>query len=145
MALTLCQILFLKPCFFLSKYSKFYVFHQHVVKVLNQILCFHQHKKIVTHFWHSVNAILEDVSVNEIIVWCWNINPQTDIFQCSTNYSGTTCAIRLQVAPNIAVQSVLIKTDRSLKCWEGITITKAVKDHKFQINCCPICTVNLVY
>ena len=27
-------------------------------------------QKMVNHFWQSVNAILEDVSVTETIVWC---------------------------------------------------------------------------
>ena len=27
-------------------------------------------KKMVNHFWQSVDAILEDVSVTETIVWC---------------------------------------------------------------------------
>ena len=27
-------------------------------------------KKMVNHFWQSVDAILEDVSVTETIIWC---------------------------------------------------------------------------
>ena len=27
-------------------------------------------KQMVNHFWQSVDAILEDVSVNETIIWC---------------------------------------------------------------------------
>ena len=27
-------------------------------------------KKMINHFWQSVDAILEDVSVTETIVWC---------------------------------------------------------------------------
>ena len=27
-------------------------------------------QKMVNHFWQSVDAILEDVSVTETIVWC---------------------------------------------------------------------------
>ena len=33
--------------------------------------------KMVNHFWQSVDAIFEDVSVNETIVWCWIINLKT--------------------------------------------------------------------
>ena len=34
-------------------------------------------KKMVNHFWQSVDAILEDVSVSETIVWCLTINLKT--------------------------------------------------------------------
>ena len=30
-------------------------------------------QKMVSHFWQSVDVILEDVSVTETIVWCWII------------------------------------------------------------------------
>ena len=46
-------------------------------------------KKRVNHFWQSVDAILEDVSMTDTIVWCKTINVKTIIFQCSKNY-GTS-------------------------------------------------------
>ena len=33
-----------------------------------KVLCFWQ--KMVTKFWQSADAILEDISVTETIVWC---------------------------------------------------------------------------
>ena len=57
---------------------------------------------MVNHFWHSVDAILEDISVTETIVWCQNINSKTIIFHCSKNYSSPTRVTRLKVAPNMA-------------------------------------------
>ena len=41
---------------------------------------FWQKKKMVDIFWQSVDAILEDVSVTETIVWCLNINSKIIIF-----------------------------------------------------------------
>ena len=46
-------------------------------------------KKRVNHFWQSVDAILEEVSMTDTIVWCKTINVKTIIFQCSKNY-GTS-------------------------------------------------------
>ena len=46
-------------------------------------------KKSFNHFWQSVDAILEDVSMTDTIVWCKTINVKTIIFQCSKNY-GTS-------------------------------------------------------
>ena len=40
---------------------------------------------MVNHFWQSVDAILEDFSVTETIVWYQTINLKTIIFQCSKN------------------------------------------------------------
>ena len=71
--------------------------------------------KMVNHFWQRVNAILEDVSVNEIIVWCLNMNLKTIIFPCSKDNGIATRVTRLKIAPNIADQSVLTKTADSLK------------------------------
>ena len=50
-------------------YTKFWIFWQ----------------KMVNRFWQSVDAILEDVSASETIVWCKTINLKTTIFQCSKN------------------------------------------------------------
>ena len=59
-------------------------------------------KKTVNNFWQSNDAILEDVSVTETIVWCQNINSKTIIFQCSKNYGSLTRVTRLKVAPIMA-------------------------------------------
>ena len=59
-------------------------------------------KKMVNHFWQNVDAILEDVSVNETIIWCQTINQETIIFQCSKNYGSPTRVTRLKVEPNMA-------------------------------------------
>ena len=56
---------------------------------------------MVNHFWQSVDAILEDVSVTEIIVWWPNINLKTIIFQCSKNDGSPTRVTRLKVASNM--------------------------------------------
>ena len=48
-------------------------------------------KKRVNHFWQSVDAILEDVSMTDPIVWCKTIDVKTTIFQCSKNYGSPTC------------------------------------------------------
>ena len=37
-----------------------------------------------------VDAILEDVSVTETIVWCLIINSKTTSFHCSKNYGSPT-------------------------------------------------------
>ena len=55
---------------------------------------------MVKNFWQSV--ILEDVPVAETIVWCYNINLKTIIFQLSKNYGSPTRVTRLKVAPNMA-------------------------------------------
>ena len=57
---------------------------------------------MVNNFWQSVDAILEDVSKTETIVWCLDINSKTAIFQCSKNYGTQTRVTRLKVAPNMA-------------------------------------------
>ena len=57
---------------------------------------------MVNHFWQSVDAILEYVSVTKTIVWCSTINLKTIIFQCSENYGSLTRAAKLNVAPNMA-------------------------------------------
>ena len=54
------------------------------------------------HFWQRVDAILEDVSVAEIIVLCCITNLKTIIIQCSKNYGIPTLITRLNVAPNMA-------------------------------------------
>ena len=54
-------------------------------------------KKMVNHFWLSVDAILDDVSVTETIVWYYNIDLNTIIFQCSKNYGSPTRVTRLKV------------------------------------------------
>ena len=56
---------------------------------------------MVKHFLQSVDAILEDVSVTETIVWCWNINLNTTIFQFSKNYGCPTRVTRWKNAPNM--------------------------------------------
>ena len=57
---------------------------------------------MVNSFWQSIDAILEDVSVTETIVWCYDSNLKTIIFQCSKNYSTPTRVTRLKVGPNTA-------------------------------------------
>ena len=57
--------------------------------------------KMVNHFWQSVDAILEDISGTETIVWWITINLKTIIFQCSKTYSSLTRVTRLKVAPNM--------------------------------------------
>ena len=57
---------------------------------------------MVNNFWQSVDAILEDFSVTETIVWCKNINIKTTIFQCSTKYGSSTRVTGLKVALNMA-------------------------------------------
>ena len=57
---------------------------------------------MVNHFWQSVDAILEDVSVTETIVWCYGIDLKTIIFQCSKIYGSPTRVTGLNVAPFIA-------------------------------------------
>ena len=57
---------------------------------------------MVNHFEQRFDAILEDVSVTETIVWCYIINLKTIIFQCSKNYGTPTRVTRLKVAPNMA-------------------------------------------
>ena len=54
------------------------------------------------HFWQSVDAILEDVSVVKTIVSCWTIYFQNTIFQCSKQYGSPTRVTRLKVEPNMA-------------------------------------------
>ena len=61
----------------------------------------HFEKKTVNHFWQSVDAILEDVSVTETIFWCQTIDLKTIIFQCSKNYGSPTPVTRSKVAPNM--------------------------------------------
>ena len=39
---------------------------------------------MVNHFWQSVDAILEDVSVTEIIIWCYTINLETKTYGSPT-------------------------------------------------------------
>ena len=39
--------------------------------------------KMVNNFWQSVDVILEDVSLTETIVWCWNIDLKTIIYGIS--------------------------------------------------------------
>ena len=40
-----------------------------MVQIIQNFEIFDTQKKMVNHFWQSVDAILEDVSVTEIIVW----------------------------------------------------------------------------
>ena len=53
---------------------------------------------MVNHVWQSVDAIFEDVSVTETIVWFLN----TTIFYCFKKYFSPTRVTRLKVAPNMA-------------------------------------------
>ena len=64
---------------------------------------------MVNHFWQSVDAILDDVSVIEKIVWCQTINLKTIIFQCSKNYDSPTRVTRLKLAPDMADPNSLMK------------------------------------
>ena len=57
---------------------------------------------MVNNFWQSVDVILEDVSVTEIIAWCYNMNSNTIIVQCSKNYGTPTRIARLKIEPNMA-------------------------------------------
>ena len=57
---------------------------------------------MVNHFWQSVDAILDDVSVTETIVWRQTIDLKTIIFQCSKNYGNPTRVTRLKLAPKMA-------------------------------------------
>ena len=57
---------------------------------------------MVNHFWQSVDATSEDVSVTETIVWCQTINLKIVIFQCSKNYGSAMRVTMLKVAPNMA-------------------------------------------
>ena len=59
-------------------------------------------KKMVNHFWQSVDAILEDVPVTETIVWCLTNNLKPIIFQGSKNYGSPTRVTRLKFALNMA-------------------------------------------
>ena len=56
---------------------------------------------MVNHFWQSVDAILEDVSVTETIVRCLIFNLKSIIFQYSKKYGNPTRVTRLKVAPNM--------------------------------------------
>ena len=76
-------------------------------------------KKMVSNFWQSVDAILEDVSATETIIWCLNINLKTIIFQCSKNYGSPTRVTRLKVPPNIADSISLNENLPSLKTPRG--------------------------
>ena len=67
---------------------------------------------MVNHFWQSVDAILEDISVTETIVWCQNINSKTIIFHCSKNYSSPTRVTRLKLHQTWQTRSVSTKTYR---------------------------------
>ena len=70
-----------------------------MVRTLQNIEFF---EKMVNHFWQRIDAILEDFSVTKTIVWCWTINSQNIIFQCSKNYGSRTNVTRLKVAINTA-------------------------------------------
>ena len=75
-------------------YTKFWAFWQKKKK-----------KKTIFYnqFWQKVDAILEDVSVAEIIICLMlNYNLKTIIFQCSKNYGTPTLVTRLKFAPNMA-------------------------------------------
>ena len=52
------------------------------------------------HFWQSVDAIVEDVSVAETIHNL--LISRLTIFQCSKNYGSPTRVTSLKVAPNMA-------------------------------------------
>ena len=62
----------------------------------NYAKCWAFWRKMVNHFWQSVDAILEDVSVTKTIVWCWTINLKIIIFHCSKNYGSPTRVTRLK-------------------------------------------------
>ena len=66
-------------------------------------------EKMVNHFWQSVDAILENVSVTETIVWCLTINVKIIIFQCSKNYGSPTRVTRLNIAVNLTDTISLMK------------------------------------
>ena len=57
---------------------------------------------MVNHIWQSVDAILEDVSASETVIWCLNINLKTIILQPSKNYGSPTRVTTLKLAPNMA-------------------------------------------
>ena len=58
--------------------------------------------RLLKTFWQSIYAILEDVSVSEILVECFTLNLNTTIFQRSKNYGSPTRVTRLKVAPYMA-------------------------------------------
>ena len=64
---------------------------------------------MVNHFWRSVDAILEDVSVTETIIWCLTIDLKIIIFQCSKNYGSPTRVPRLKIAVNLTDTISLMK------------------------------------
>ena len=72
-----------------SNYTKFWAFWQ-------------KGRVFYNHFWQRVDAILEDVSVTEIIVWYVTINLKTIVFQCYKIYGPPTPITKLQDAPNMA-------------------------------------------
>ena len=57
---------------------------------------------MVYHFCKIIDAILEDISVAEIIVWCLTTNLKSTIFQCSTYNSSAERVNKFKVAPNMA-------------------------------------------
>ena len=56
--------------------------------------------EIVKHFWWSVDAILEDVSVTETVVWCQTIKfYHLSVFQ---KLRQSTRVTRLKIVSNMA-------------------------------------------
>ena len=105
-----------------SPYNIWEVFGSHVGEIWTKSYSSNHTKfcgfrqKMVNHFWKSIDAILEDVSVTETIIWWKTINLKTTIFQCSKNYGSSTRLTRLKVEPNMVdLDPVLTKRERSLK------------------------------
>ena len=67
------------------------------------------------HFWQRFDAILEDISVAEIIVQCKTIILKTITFQCAKNYGSQTLVTKLKIAPNMADPISFNEIYRSLK------------------------------
>ena len=65
--------------------SKRYIFWKNVCTILSFLT-----KKKNHDFWLRIDAILQDVSATETIVWCWIINLKTIKFHCSKKYGIPT-------------------------------------------------------
>ena len=48
-------------------------------------------KKMVNNLWQSVDAILEDFSVTETIIWCETINLRLSSFNVPKLWKGEMC------------------------------------------------------
>ena len=87
-----------------------------MVRTIQNCELFHTHKKMVNHVWQSGDAILEDVSVTETIVWCLttNLNTRPITFQCYKNHCSPTRVTRLKVAPKINIADPSRLTENGL-------------------------------